>query len=450
MIASTTTKRLILLGVPTYQGECFGKLPSVAKNVADLKAHFPSDWDVKDLSLRRSVDSIIRGPKGKQGAGLEDYVNGVPDTLVVYFAGHAKLNPPVADEGEELVLCVRQSRYHDGQYKDGIGIRKFGQIVASSEAARKLLIFDCCHSEAAFEFTKIRQHYSTKGTAILYSCAADEWSYAPQTTRNTFFTGLILETLRSTVGNDCVSVGELSKAVRRKADALRATDLKIPENGSVQTDESVELPAKPLSFEKIIRRSLDVGSRSLPTRVRANDEVKEVVGFVCAKLWTVELRHSIASVIEELRNINDRLVVPKTNDTIETFYNLTDKTVAAERTLRVRQETFDIWPEYLDIVERVHKTIDTILGQIRALRRLNVAPGVGEEGQSPEQYVIARAKYATKWGAQLSPIEATPQEDSLELLKAAVEECLPILRKHASEANDFYDKFCRLLRASPG
>ncbi|NQV28659.1 MAG: caspase family protein [Rhodopirellula sp.] len=446
----SATKRLILIGVPTYAEGCFGSLASVAKNIADLKAHFTSDWDVKDLSPRWSADSIKKGPKTKKNEGLEDYVKGVSDTLVVYFAGHAKLNTPAVPGGpSELVLCVRKSRYHDDRYKDGISIQELGLIVASSKAAKKLLILDCCHSgEAAFQFTKIRQHYSTEGTAILYSCAADEQSYAPQNAQNTFFTGLLLETLRSTVGEDSITAGQLSKAVRKKADSLRSGDSKIPENGSVRTDESIELPAKPLNFDKIVRWSLDVTRQDLPNRVRGNHEVHDVVGFVCAKLWSVELRRLIASVIEELRYINDRLVHPKPEDTIETYYNLTDRTVAAERTLRVRQESFDFWPEYLDIVERVHKTVDTILGQIRALRRLKVAPSADEEGLSAEQYAKAREKYAVKWGAQLSLLEADPQEDSLELLKHAVEECLPRLRQHLSEANDFYEVFCRLLRDS--
>lgn len=447
------SKRLILVGVSEYEDQRFNPLPTIKGNLTSLRAHFRG-WDIVNLSQRRTANRIIEG--------IESASKDVTDTLVFYFAGHGKLNPSSdASSADQLVMCVRKTRYDEdnGRYVDGLSIADLGPI-ARARTANKLLIFDCCHAEGAFEFNRIRQHYRTKGVAVLVSCGQNELGYAPENSKHTFYTGLLLDTLQSVVGADTVDAAEVSQIIAKRSDGIRANDLAVPHNGADLSDDPLLLPATPFSFNQIIRWSLGVEQANLPRLIR--QDTTGMPGLLCAKVWVVELRRMIEDVLDELRRLQDQLVPLGPNDSFESFPEHAMYTVAAWRTVAVRREALESWPEFCGIAESFHNAIDHFMESFADIRdgRAN------EEDESDgEKYRQARIRESEQWMRNGGSQETSDSVATVALtdgggndasgsggntsrireLRNLVTGCRDSLRACKREADGLYRKLCKHL-----
>jgi hypothetical protein len=186
--------RAVLIGTARYRSSRLADLPSVANNVAALRARltdpalsgFPADRCTGIVNPRRP-DRVLRPV---QRAAEE-----ARDLLLVYYAGHGLL-----DRDGELHLGLRLS--HEQQPWTSVRFAEFAGQILESGARTKIVILDCCYSGRAMQHLhmsddglveKATAQLDIDGLYVLTSSAANKPSLAPEGDEFTAFTGRLLK-----------------------------------------------------------------------------------------------------------------------------------------------------------------------------------------------------------------------------------------------------------------
>jgi hypothetical protein len=120
------------------------------------------------------------------------------DTLLIYYAGHGHRT-----DLKKLYLIAKNTKKIDDYILGGVDFDFINQVVLKpSPAKQKILIIDACHSGIATQGTDtLVPDIEVKGTYILTSSPGDEVSYFDKKARNTYFTGSLIELLKSGIDN---------------------------------------------------------------------------------------------------------------------------------------------------------------------------------------------------------------------------------------------------------
>ncbi|HEY2720525.1 MAG TPA: caspase family protein, partial [Chitinophagaceae bacterium] len=120
------------------------------------------------------------------------------ETLIIYFAGHGHRT-----DVKKLYLVAKNTKKIDDYLLGGIDFDFISNVVLRNATAKqKILILDACHSGIATQGTDdMMQKMDIKGSYVLASSPGDEVSYFEKNSRNTYFTGVLLNVLKDGIEN---------------------------------------------------------------------------------------------------------------------------------------------------------------------------------------------------------------------------------------------------------
>jgi len=185
--------RAVLIGASTYSH--LEDLPAVHNNLTAFR----------DVLINPALGGLTAGKcriLKEPRSGLHVYralvrdATAAEDTLLVYFAGHGRTGTR-----NELYLCLPNTNPDELSFT-ALAYEQLREAVASSRAAKKVVILDCCFSgraladQAGYEETVVGQ-VGIEGTYILTATAANAVALAPPGERYTAFTGTLLDLLRT-------------------------------------------------------------------------------------------------------------------------------------------------------------------------------------------------------------------------------------------------------------
>jgi hypothetical protein len=138
-----------------------------------------------------------------EGRSVDLKNNGTPpQDLIVYYVGHGLFS------GSDQSYCLAiQATTERDEALTSIRVSDLASILKSrARFVRKFLIMDCCFSAASFkEFQssplevsriKFRDEFPQRGTALLCSASAQNYSLAPEGLARTMFSDSLLKSLR--------------------------------------------------------------------------------------------------------------------------------------------------------------------------------------------------------------------------------------------------------------
>ncbi|GAA2410586.1 hypothetical protein GCM10010191_19400 [Actinomadura vinacea] len=211
--------RCVIIGISRYTH--LDELPAVAHNCTELLQVVtdPAIWGVpgdrctmvRDPETPGAVENAVRAAAHEAEAGL-----------LVYHAGHGIHGP----DGTGLQLALRGATA-DGR-DHAIRWERLREIIDSSNAQRRLVILDCCHSGLADDETasSALPGDAPGGTYMLMATARHRPAFAPDDDGCTAFTAEILRVLNDGVpGGDTASGRFLTPNTiyRRVREALKST-----------------------------------------------------------------------------------------------------------------------------------------------------------------------------------------------------------------------------------
>lgn len=188
--------RVVLVGNSEFDGS-FSSIPPVKGNIEDLhylltdKLHIGIPQENIVVAFNKTnteIEEILLQQSRQPGT----------ETLIIYFAGHGHRT-----DVKKLYLVAKNSKRIDDYLIGGIDFDFISNVVLRNATAKqKILILDACHSGIATQGTNdMMQKIDVKGSYVLASSPGDEVSYFEKNGRNTYFTGVLLNVLRSGVDN---------------------------------------------------------------------------------------------------------------------------------------------------------------------------------------------------------------------------------------------------------
>ncbi len=188
--------RAVLIGNSEFEGG-FSPIPPVKGNLEDFY-HMLAD----KLHIGLPADNIAL-VFNKTNTEIEETLlqqSRIPDTetLIIYFAGHGHRT-----DVKKLYLVAKNSKKIDDYLLGGIDFDFISNVILRNATAKqKILILDACHSGIATQGTDdMIDKIDVKGSYVLASSPGDEVSYFEKTGRNTYFTGVLLDVLKSGIEN---------------------------------------------------------------------------------------------------------------------------------------------------------------------------------------------------------------------------------------------------------
>ncbi|GAA1924297.1 hypothetical protein GCM10009716_35720 [Streptomyces sodiiphilus] len=139
--------RAVLIGVSRYAHGDYPDLPSVAAGLDELNAVLTDDSLGRMAAARTTV---LHSPRRERMvAAVRDAVAGAEDLLLLYFAGHGRLEPgPQEPRVGELHLLPTEAA-PDEAGLHGISYRHLTGLLRESRAEHIVVILDCCYSGSA-------------------------------------------------------------------------------------------------------------------------------------------------------------------------------------------------------------------------------------------------------------------------------------------------------------
>lgn len=227
--------RAVLLGVSQYAH--LDQLPAVKNNVDELRAALT---DPRRTALPQAHCVSIVEPESPKAAArvLRTVAEQVEDTLIVYFAGHGRLN-----DRNELHLCLGETDPDDIWFTS-LAYERVREIVANSPARNRIVILDCCFSGRAIGAMSgpdtLSEQTVIEGTYLLTATSANALALAPDGARFTAFTGQLLELLANGVpeGPELLSCSDMYRTLNR---ALVSRGLPQPRQQGSDTVQDLAL-----------------------------------------------------------------------------------------------------------------------------------------------------------------------------------------------------------------
>lgn len=192
-----TRSKVLLVGTSKFSDSTLSDLPGVANNLADLAELFTSELGTRlpADSCVSMLDELSAVAIGKQ---LTSLAADAEDLLLVYYAGHGLIGPdgalhlslPQTEPSRELIAL------------SALPFEWLRRTLATARAANRVVILDCCFSGLAIDAmadaaSPVASQFEISGTCTLASSAANRTAVAPAGSRNTAYTGELIELLRS-------------------------------------------------------------------------------------------------------------------------------------------------------------------------------------------------------------------------------------------------------------
>ena len=187
--------RAILIGTDHYDN--YETLSAITNNLDVLRSVLIS---AKRGGFLPEHCHAISNPQ--EPVGLAEHINDVAgeatDVLMVYCSGHGIIDPT----SRRLQLALEHTREQSLHYT-ALSLELLKGAIASSPAAMKVLILECCYSGLAIAgfamadvSSMLQQQAEMRGVYTLTSSAMDEISLAPPGAEFTAFSGAFIRLLR--------------------------------------------------------------------------------------------------------------------------------------------------------------------------------------------------------------------------------------------------------------
>lgn len=188
--------RAVLIGNSEFDGN-FSSIPPVKGNIEDLY-HLLTDKFHIGIPQENVVVAFNKTNTEIEEILLQQSRQPGTETLIIYFAGHGHRT-----DIKKLYLVAKNSKRIDDYLIGGIDFDFISNVVLRNATAKqKILILDACHSGIATQGADdMMQKITVKGSYVLASSPGDEVSYFEKNGRNTYFTGVLLNILKSGVDN---------------------------------------------------------------------------------------------------------------------------------------------------------------------------------------------------------------------------------------------------------
>jgi hypothetical protein len=193
---------------------------------------------------KANVRTLLDGTNSEVREAIDDFFNsaGPGDQLLFYYSGHGR-----QDANNSLYLCTRDTRT-DRLASTAVGDVLINQMIATSHAARTLIILDCCHSGSFKGGGMPEALAQASGRFLLTSCRDQQ------------------------LATDAEETGGASAFTRHLVQALTDGDIDVNHDGFVTLSEIYHsiLPKLKLATQQIPQLHLDktVGDPPL-ARVKA-------------------------------------------------------------------------------------------------------------------------------------------------------------------------------------
>lgn len=213
----------ILIGVSEFQDD-FPPIPPVRKNLVELyellvdKRHIGIPrkniqviWNKTDNEIKTALLKMSRIP------GME--------TFLIYYSGHGYKS----DVKNLSLTATNTTRVDDVMLGDISFDFLKEKVIRPSTAKQKILILDACHSGIATQGNEMDPalHLEVKGSYILTS-SGDEASYFEKQADHTYFTGALLELLKSGNGDPSKEYLSLSDIFENTNERLASRNKNLP------------------------------------------------------------------------------------------------------------------------------------------------------------------------------------------------------------------------------
>jgi hypothetical protein len=187
--------QVILIGTKSYEDINLPELPAVENNLIELKNVFSDNTiiGIPESNIHIIFDEVYASNIGKK---LSEISKNTQDTLLVYYAGHGKLN----DEGE-LCLTVKGTDCNALDISS-LPFKVLKNMIQKSPAQKKILIIDSCFSGRAIDFMSdtlsLFQTTLLEGTYLITSVTGNRLAKAYDTENQfTGFTSVLIKTLKN-------------------------------------------------------------------------------------------------------------------------------------------------------------------------------------------------------------------------------------------------------------
>ncbi len=207
-------------------------LPALKGPPEDLKLLEATFTDpVIGLHQAGDVRTLLDATRGEVSEAIDDFFNTAApdDNLLFYYSGHGR-----QDANNSLFLCARDTRT-DRLPSTGVGDFQINQMIATSHAARVVIILDCCHSGSfkGGEMSMVLAQAS--GRFLLTSCRDQQ------------------------LASDAADAGGASAFTQHLVDALRLGEVDSNKDGYVTLSEVYHhiLPKLKLATKQIPQLHLD-------------------------------------------------------------------------------------------------------------------------------------------------------------------------------------------------
>ena len=231
--------RALLIGTSHFAtaGPDLPDIPAVRANLTMLRQTLTNpDTGV----LRPDFCCVLTDPASvdEVGTALSELAATATDLLLVYYAGHG-----LVDDRGRLHLALAHTHPRRARWT-AFPLELLREEIATSAAATRVLVLDCCFSGRAIEAMADDQgvlsgHLEVAGTYTLTSTTANAPSHAPVGERYTAFTGALLRALDEA---DPLTLDQIHGAVDRD---LTARNLPRPQRRAVNTAGNLVLSRGP-------------------------------------------------------------------------------------------------------------------------------------------------------------------------------------------------------------
>ncbi|MFJ5635734.1 LysM peptidoglycan-binding domain-containing protein [Streptomyces goshikiensis] len=191
---SSPASRAVLVGASTFT--TLEDLPAVRANVPALKTLVGDRVLHLDAEHCRTLLDPV-SPR-EMSTAVREAAQEATDTLLVYYAGHGLIDPGTG----LLHLAVPDSDRHS-VFDTAVPYEWIKRSIATSGAARRIVILDCCYSARAFgvQSESVAALAEIDGTYLMAAAAETAVALSPPDEPHTAFTGELLGLLRDGVAS---------------------------------------------------------------------------------------------------------------------------------------------------------------------------------------------------------------------------------------------------------
>ncbi|MFD4830100.1 LysM peptidoglycan-binding domain-containing protein [Streptomyces uncialis] len=189
-----SASRAVLVGASTFTA--LDDLPAVRANIPSVKALLGDP--VLDLDAGRCRTVVDPASPREVSVAVRAAAQEATGTLLVYYAGHGLIDP-----GTGLLHLAVPDSDRDSVFDTAVPYEWIKRSIATSRAARRIVILDCCYSARAFgvQSESVAALAEIDGTYLMAAAAETAVALSPPDEPYTAFTGELLGLLREGVAS---------------------------------------------------------------------------------------------------------------------------------------------------------------------------------------------------------------------------------------------------------